>query len=84
MAPPHHARAGPVRDGARREALRLTLGAVALVALIALAFTRGLPTRALAEGETGAPEHTAVASQPRVVPSHASEALIGRSQTAAA
>jgi hypothetical protein len=37
---------------AQLEALRLALGAVALAALLSLWFTRGLPSKSLAEGET--------------------------------
>ncbi len=41
---------------AQLEALRLALGAVAAAALISLWFTRGLPSRSLAEGEPGPTE----------------------------
>ena len=41
---------------AQLEALRLALGAVALIALLSLWFTRGLPTRSLGEAEDPQPE----------------------------
>ncbi len=47
---------------AQLEALRLALGAVALVALLALLFTRGLPTQALAGDKTAEPEQAAIAA----------------------
>jgi MFS family permease len=46
---------------AQLEALRLSLGAVALAALLSLWFTRRLPTRSLAETEVAAAEPAAVA-----------------------
>ena len=44
------------------DALRLSLGAVALAALLSLWLTRRLPTKALAETDVGPTEATAVAS----------------------
>jgi hypothetical protein len=46
---------------AQLDALRLSLGAVALTALLSLWLTRRLPTKSLAESEAGATEATAVA-----------------------
>ena len=46
---------------AQLDALRLSLGAVALAALLSLWLTRRLPTRSLAETDVGATEATAVA-----------------------
>ncbi len=46
---------------AQLEALRLALGAVALAALLSLWFTRGLPTRSLADGDIAVPEAAAAA-----------------------
>ena len=56
--------AGAVADDygdAQLDALRLSLGAVALAALLSLWFTRRLPTRSLAESATAAAEKPAVA-----------------------
>jgi Na+/melibiose symporter-like transporter len=47
---------------AQLDALRLALGAVALAALLSLAFTRGLPTRPLGEGEAPVADGAAVAA----------------------
>jgi hypothetical protein len=46
---------------AQLEALRLSLGAVALTALLSLWLTRGLPSKSLAESDGGATGSTAVA-----------------------
>jgi hypothetical protein len=53
-------RASRATDADRRAlALRLSLGAVALAALLSLALTRHLPTRALAEGDVAAAQPAA-------------------------
>jgi hypothetical protein len=46
---------------AQLDALRLSLGAVALTALLSLWLTRRLPARSVAETDVGAAEATAVA-----------------------
>jgi MFS family permease len=56
-----HAVAADYGD-AQLDALRLALGAVALAALLSLWFTRGLPTRSLADGDVPVPEPEAVAT----------------------
>jgi MFS family permease len=56
-----HAVAADYGD-AQLDALRLALGAVALAALLSLWFTRGLPTRSLADGDVPVPEPEAVAA----------------------
>jgi hypothetical protein len=59
---PDQARAVAVDYGdAQLDALRLSLGAVALTALLSLWLTRRLPTRSLAAGDVGATEATALA-----------------------
>jgi hypothetical protein len=59
---PDQARAVAADYGAAQlDALRLSLGAVALAALLSLSLTRRLPTAALARGEVGAAEPVVVA-----------------------
>jgi MFS family permease len=59
---PDQARAVAADYGdAQLDALRLSLGAVALTALLSLWFTRRLPTASVEQGEVGAAEPTAVA-----------------------
>jgi MFS family permease len=60
--PPEQAAAVAADYGdAQLQALRLSLGAVALAALLSLWFTRRLPTRSVAETEAGAVKPVAVA-----------------------
>ena len=59
---PDQARAVAADYGdAQLDALRLSLGAVALAALLSLPFTRRLPTASLAETGVGATEAKAIA-----------------------
>ena len=59
---PDQARAVAADYGdAQLDALRLALGAVALAAVLSLAFTRRLPTTSLAETSVGAAEAKAIA-----------------------
>ena len=65
---PDQARAVAADYGdAQLDALRLSLGAVALAALLSLWFTRRLPTASLGEGEGGRAGEPAAAAPPALM-----------------